>query len=219
VSISSPPSYFIGSHVARYKPRQRNPNTASVNCQRAMFGFLLIGVLATVGCTGGGFPNPNATPASASVVVSPSSVVVAAGSNTSFIAVFTPTFPVGGSVTWAVAPPTGGTITNTGVYTASAIPGNYTVTVTWTPSTPAAGTKISSSAAVQVLPVPQQGVALNPDLTQASGGVQPSGAIENTAVVGQQFPAVTSVDASGHVQSQTGFSIPVACGGSNPVCP
>jgi hypothetical protein len=173
----------------------------------------LLTVLDIAGC-GGGFPKPE-TP-SYNVSVSPSSATVAAGSTTTFAVVFTPSSPEGGSLTWSVNPPLGGTITSAGVYTASGTVGNYKVVATWTQP----GAIISGSAAVDVLPPPQLGAELNPDLIQASGAIQASGTIQNAAFIGQLVPAVISTDANGNVEVLSGFSvpIPVACGDSDTNC-
>jgi hypothetical protein len=147
-------------------------------------------------------------------------LIVAAGSTAFFIAVFTPSLPSGGSLSWAVNAPAAGTISGAGIYTASVTPGNYTVTATWTPATPSAGTIISGFATVQVLPVPQQSVVINPVMIQASGVVQAaSGGIQNAGVTRQEVPFVSSLDSSGRVQVQSGFVIPVVCAGSTTTCP
>jgi hypothetical protein len=153
------------------------------------------------------------------VSVNPSSITVAAGSTSRFIAAFIPSLPEGGTVTWSVNPVNGGTITSDGVYTASATAGNYTVVATWTPSTPSAGFTMSSTATVEVLPVPQLGAALNTDLIDASGTIQVSGPIQNTGIGGQLVPSVTSIDPSGNVQTRSGFTIPAVCTGSDTSCP
>jgi hypothetical protein len=175
-------------------------------------------MLGIAGC-GGGSQNPS--PPSYNVSVSPSSISVAAGSTTAFTAVFTPSRPAGGSLTWSVNPAKGGTITSAGAYTASGTVGDYNIVATWTPSSPAAGSSVSGSAAVDVLPPPQMGAELNPDLTQASGAIQLSGAIQNAAVVGQLVPAVISTDPndSTSVEVFSGFAVPVVCPKSDNSCP
>jgi hypothetical protein len=166
-------------------------------------------ILGLAGCgSRGGFPNP-----STNVSVNPPSIRVAAGSITTFTAVFTPSLPEGGSLTWSVNPANGGTITSAGVYTASATAGNCAVVATWTPSSSVGGTRISGSATVEVLPVPQLGAELNIDLIQASGAILVFGTIQNSAIVGQVVPSVISTDPNdnGNVQVRSGFAIPVAC--------
>jgi hypothetical protein len=167
-------------------------------------------ILGLAGC-GGGFRNPR--PPSLNVSVNPSSITVAAGSTTTFTAMFTPGLPEGGSLSWSVDPANGGAITSAGVYAASGTAGNYTVVATWTPSNLVVGTSISGSAMVEVLPMPQLGAELNTDLIQASGAIQGFGTIQNAAIVGQLVPSVISTDPNGNAQTRSGFTIPLVCGG------
>jgi hypothetical protein len=193
-----------------------------VTPRRPTLALLLI-LPALAGCASG-FPRPESPATSSSpstptkVSVSPSSVIMAAGSTTTFIAVFTPSLPSGGSTSWAVSTPAAGTISSMGVYTASATPGNYTITATWTPSVSSAGAIISGAAMVQVLPVPQQSIVINPAVTQATGAVQTSGGVQNAGIARQEVPWTSSVDSSGHVQVESGFVIPVLCAGSQTLC-
>jgi hypothetical protein len=103
----------------------------------------------------------------------------------------------------------GGTINSAGAYTASGTVGNYKVIATWTPSYPVRGAIISGLAAIDVLPPPQLGAELNPDLIQASGAIQVSGAIQNSTVVGQLVPAVISTGPNDIVEVLSGFNVPV----------
>ena len=178
-----------------------------------VLGLAGCGVTGTSPQTGFPAPGPSFT-----VSVSPLSITVAAGSNTTFSAIFTPSLPQGGSLTWSVNPANGGTISNTGVYTAPGTAGNYTVVATWTPSNPSAGSSVSASATVDVLPAPQVSAELNINLIQASGAVQVSSAIQNAGIVGQIVPSVISTDASSNVQVRNSFTIPVACSGSGTSC-
>jgi hypothetical protein len=172
-------------------------------------------MLGIAGCDGG-FPRP--APPSYNISVSPSSITVAAGSTTTFTALITPSRPEGGSLTWSVNPAKGGTITSAGAYTASGTVGSYMVVATWTPSN-LAGASISGSAAVGVLPPPQLGAELNPDLVQASGAIQVSGATQNAVVVGQLLPSVISTDRNDSVEVRSGFTFPVVCSESDDSCP
>ncbi len=97
--------------------------------------------------------------------------------------------------------------------------GNYSVIATWTPSGAAGGKITSGSATVQVLPAPQVGADLNPNLIQASGTIQVSNGIQNAGVMGQLVPSVTSTDSGNHVQVRSGFTIPVDCTASGSNCP
>lgn len=176
-------------------------------------------VLGATGCRDIAPTQGGPQPPSTSVSVTPSSITVAAGSTTTFTALFTPGVPEGGSLTWSVNPASGGTITSSGDYTASTTAGNYTIVATWTPSNSAAGTTISGSATVEVLPVPQPEAELNTGAVLASGANQASGRIQNAAIVGQVFPFVRSTDPEGDVQASSGFTIPVVCKGSDATCP
>ena len=160
-------------------------------------------------------PPPNST----TISVSPPSARVAAGATITFTASINASNPQAGSVTWSINPASGGTITSSGVYTASGNAGSYIVTATWAPFNPAGGAAISSSVTVVVLPAPQLVFQLNPNIIQAYGANQGAGAIQNGAVAGQLFPSVTSTDPSGNIQSRSGLNIPVACTASGTICP
>src|ERR1700691_2369967 len=117
--------------------------------QRRLNRFIFaLAWIATVGLTGcAGYISPN--PHSVTLAVNPASVIVAGGSTTRFTVVYTPSQPEGGSLTWAVIPATGGTITSNGVYTASGTPGQYTVVATWTAKDFAKNGTFNSSASVE----------------------------------------------------------------------
>jgi len=185
-----------------------------MTCRKRIAFALPWVMLGLAGC-GDGFPNPK-TP-SYNLAVNPSSITVVAGSTTTFAAVFTPSQPAGGSLTWSVNPAQGGSITSAGVYTASSNAGSYSVIATLT-STAGGGAAISGSAAVTVLPPPQLGAELNIDLVQASGAIQVAPSLQNAAVVGQIVPYVESANSSSSVQVYSGFDIPVVCPGSDKGC-
>jgi hypothetical protein len=188
---------------------------------RVVLGLPLIVLclaLLLTGCSpgaGSGFPSPNSAPTAISV--SPSSAIVAEGSATTFAVTYTPAVPATGSLTWSVVPVTGGTITNGGVFTASATAGTYSIIATWTPSSGKTNA-ISGAATVEVLPAPQIGAELNPNFVQAWGGLQTYGTVQNGVVIGQPLPSVTSSDPNGNIQTRSGFTIPVACAGSTTDC-
>jgi len=176
-------------------------------------------MLALAGC---GHNSPNgsspSSPAPGTISVSPSSITVNPGSTTTFTAEFTPSLPLGGSLTWSVNPANGGTITSAGFFTAAGTAGNYAVVATWTPSIGAAGTIISGSATVKVLPAPQSDAELNLNFVLASGTNQSYGKIQNIAIVGQLVPFAVPLDPHSSVQIRTGFTIPVTCSGLDPSC-
>jgi uncharacterized protein YjdB len=184
----------------------------TMTCLNRIALALPVVVLSIVGCAG----RPPSPKSPTVVSVNPPSITVAAGSTTTFAAVFTPDSPEGGSLTWSVNPASGGTINDAGVYTASGTAGNYSVVATWTPAS-SSGRKINGSATADVLPAPQLGAALNPDLVQASGASQGNGLIQNGAIAGQSNAFVISADPNGNIQVRSGFVIPVACA-ANPGC-
>ena len=181
--------------------------------QRILVVFALTVVVAGIAdcgngsATENGFPNPKPLPVS--LTVEPSSVTVAVGSTTTFSA--SPSPPQGFSVVWSVSPATAGTITNSGILTASATAASGMVVASWLPANPLTGRPVTGSASVTVLqPTPP-----NTDMTQASGVIQASGSIENAAVAGERLGIVVSTDASGNTQSRSGLPVPVPCTGSN----
>jgi hypothetical protein len=179
---------------------------------------LLLIAFGLTGCSGGFFGS-KAPAAVTKLSVDPAAITVDAGSTTTFTGVFAPVSPTDGSLTWSITPVDGGTITDAGVYTASATAGPYTILATWTPPNSTAAVILKGSASVAVLAVPQLDSVISPDQVQASGGNQTAGAIQNGAVVGEGIPAVLAVDSSGDIQVRSGFVVPAACPGSDAVCP
>lgn len=173
--------------------------------------------LCLAGC-GGGFAAPGSASGPTKLSVHPASATVAAGSTTTFMGVFTPTAPTGGSLTWSITPVNGGTVSSTGIYTASSTAGPYSVVATWTPSGPGAAVIIKGSATVSVLAVPQLGSVISPDQVQASGANQVAGPNQNGAISGQGVPAVVAVDSANDIQDRSSFPVPAPCPGSNTVC-
>jgi len=181
----------------------------------AVIGFGLCFVIPGIGCgsgssSGNGFSKP--TPVPVTLAVSPSSIAVLTGSTATFTA--SPSPPQGFSLSWSVNPPSAGTITSSGVFTASQTAGSYIVVATWIPNSSSLGNRITGSATVMVL----QPAALNLDLIEASGLLATAAGIQNASVVGENLPAVTSTDPSGKTQANTGFPIPVLCPQSDPGC-
>ena len=111
--------------------------------------------LGVAGC--GGVPNskPSPAPASNKLSVTPASITVAAGSTTTFTAVFTLPAAAAGSLSWSVTPVDAGTITGGGILTASATAGQYIVVATWTPANPSTAAILKGLATVEILAVPQ----------------------------------------------------------------
>jgi hypothetical protein len=188
-----------------------NRRAVQIRINRITLALITLGL---AGCAGYIPPNPH----SVTLAVNPASAIVDTGSTTRFTVVYTPSQPEGGSLTWAVIPATGGTITDKGAYTASETPGQYTVVATWTAEDVAKNGTFNNSASVQILPVPQSGAVLNPELVEASSAEQNGGAIQNGVVVGQPIPFVNSVDPNGNIEVQSGFIPPIECAGSDSDC-
>jgi hypothetical protein len=204
------PSVF--SHRVPAQTRALKSRTKQ-RAQRILVVFALTFVVAGLAdcgngsATENGFPNPKPLPVS--LTVEPSSVTVAAGTATTFTA--SPSPPQGFSVVWSVSPATAGTITNSGIFTASATAASGMVVASWLPSNPLTGKPTTGSASVTVLqPTPP-----STDMAQASGVIQTSGSIENAAIAGERLETVVSTDPSGNTQSRSGFPVPVPCTGSN----
>ena len=183
----------------------------------SLIGVSLI-VLSMTGC-GGGSSGVTAPPPGTKLSVSPASITVDAGSATTFMGVFAPIAPAGGSLTWSITPVDGGTITSAGVLTSSATAGNYAVLATWTPSLSTKATILMGSATVKVLAVPQLDSVVSPGQVQATGANQAAGAIQNGAVAGPAVPSVLATDSFGNTQVLSGFTIPTSeCNGFIEVC-
>jgi hypothetical protein len=187
-----------------------------IRYERVILAVPLIALRVT-GC-GGGFSASKLPSAVTSLSVKPASITVDAGSTTTFMGVFAPISPAGGSLTWSIAPVDGGTITDAGVYTASSTAGQYTILATWTPPNSTAAVILKGLANVAILAVPQLDSVISPDQVQASGANQTPGAIQNGAIVGQGIPAVLAIDSSGDIQVRSGFAVPAAYPGSDTVC-
>jgi hypothetical protein len=184
-----------------------------------LLDLILLGLLALGLTACGGDSVTVHPPPGEKLSVSPPSITVDAGSATTFVGVFAPTVPTGGSLTWSITPVNGGTITGAGVYTASATAGQYNVLATWTPSLSSKAAILKGSSTVTLLPVPQLDSVISLDLVQASGANQSAGAIQEGAIAGQGFPSVLSIDSGGNTQALSGFWIPSSqCNGSSPVC-
>ncbi|WLT31442.1 Ig-like domain-containing protein [Geothrix sp. PMB-07] len=113
--------------------------------------------------------------------------------------------PWGQEVTWSVLPASAGTISTTGLFTASATPGAATVFAVWTKDV-----RYTASTGVSVLPPPAP-AEISPNLTQASGAQQVVTGTDttNAAVVGETVPSVTAVSVNGAIKVRHGFNPPV----------
>ncbi len=129
--------------------------------------------------------------------VSPATATVTGGQTQQFTA----SLPWGGTVLWSVVPATGGSINASGLFTASAIPGQYSIIAMWS------GDVRYTAMATATVPPLTPLMLSTPDLVAASGRQQGSanGQIQNATVVGEPVPAVQAADVSGTVQVRHGF--------------
>lgn len=155
-------------------------------------------------------PNPQPLPVALTVI--PSSIALVEGTTTTFSA--SPNPPQGFSLVWSVSPASGGTITNSGVFTAAQTAEICNVVAAWVPTSPSVGNQITGAATVTVL----RPVALNLDLIQAAGAIETSSTTQNAAIVGENISGVTSTDPTGKTQLRSGFPIPVPCTQADPNC-
>ena len=183
---------------------------------RILVPLALISAIAGIPSCGSGshvencFPNPQPLPVALTVI--PSSIALVEGTTTTFSA--SPNPPQGFSLVWSVSPASGGTITNSGVFTAAQTPEICNVVAAWVPTSPSVGNQITGAATVTVL----RPVALNLDLIQAAGAIETSSTTQNAAIVGENISGVTSTDPTGKTQLRSGFPIPVPCIRADPNC-
>lgn len=111
--------------------------------------------------------------------------------------------PWGGTVTWEVQPATGGVIDPNGLFLAGTTPGSYQVIATL-----AGFSRLTVATPVTVLPPPPP-TSITADQVQGSSApAQKAGAMENAALPGAAFPAVTATDPSGQLSLRHGFKPP-----------
>ena len=105
---------------------------------------------------------------------------------------------------WSVLPPSAGSISGSGLFTASATPGTCTVIAVWPKDV-----RYTASATLTIYPPPAP-VVSTPNYTQTSGTQQTTstGGIADANVVGESFPATTSRSADGTLQVRHGFTPP-----------
>ncbi len=166
--------------------------------RRALNLLVPAALLLTLACGGGSkTTGDQVNTANQVMTVSPAVASVAPGQTLQFTA----TIPWGGSATWAVLPATGGTFTGNGLFTASAVQGQYRIVAMWN-----SDVRYTASATATVLPPPLPADS-TPDLVSASGAQSAGGPAptRNTAVVGEPVPATRAADASGTLQVRHGF--------------
>ncbi len=154
-----------------FKPRF----TATRRSRQSAMLLLVLMAFCNLGCPGGSGPGPQRV----SIAISPKTASVAFGGNQAFSTTVTGTSDT--AVTWSVQEgAAGGTITNSGVYTAPAMAGTYHVVATSVAS--------SSSSATAVVTVTPVVVAISP----ATASLVPDGSQTFTATVtGAANTAVT----------------------------
>jgi hypothetical protein len=108
-----------------------------------------------------------------------------------------------GGLTWAVLPTTAGTITSSGVFTASTSQGPVQILAVWNQDA-----RYTATAQATILPPPPPADS-TPTLVSANGAKQgsSSGTSQNASVAGESVPAATATDAAGHSQLRHGFSL------------
>ena len=113
--------------------------------------------------------------------------------------------PAGSEASWAVRPEAGGTVTASGLFTASGSPGQYTLV-----AMARKDVRYTATAQITILPAPPP-VASTPGLVQASGAPQasPDGRLRTAGVVGETVPQARSEGAGGAVQVRHGFAPPI----------
>jgi hypothetical protein len=107
-------------------------------------------------------------------------------------------------VSWSALPTTGGTMAATGLFTASAIPGTYTITAQLNQNA-----QLTATTTLTILPVPPASrVSVN--LIEAKGADQSggNGVLNNDAIVGEPFQSQVSSNPSGSVSVRHGFTPP-----------
>ncbi|HJV49323.1 MAG TPA: hypothetical protein VJ549_08625 [Geothrix sp.] len=158
-------------------------------------------LLLALGCFGTNRSSDRAGTVNGKVTLLPESPSVVAGQTIQFSA----TTPWGNDVIWSVVPASEGSISSTGLFTASATPGTATVFAVW-----AKDVRYAASTTLTVL-APGLPAVISPNLVQAFGTPQtvPGTTISNAAVGGEAIPAKTAASADQSIQVRHGFEPPV----------
>ena len=155
-------------------------------------------LLLTLACGGGSHATGDqVNTANQVMTVSPAVASVAPGQSLQFTA----TIPWGGTATWAVLPATGGSFSGNGLFTASAVQGQYRIVAMWNNDV-----RYTASATATILPPPPPADS-TPEIVSASGAQQSGagGQSKNSGVVGEAVPAKTATDTSGTLVLRHGF--------------
>ena len=160
-------------------------------------GLLLLGL----GCFGTNHSSDRAGTVNGRMTILPESPSLLPGQTVQFSA----STPWGSGAIWSVLPATAGSISTTGLFTASSTPGHATVYAVWTKDV-----RYTASTGLSVL-APPAPAEISPNLVQSFGAQQtvPGTAIANAVVVGETIPAVAATTSNGVIQVRHGFDPPV----------
>lgn len=162
---------------------------------------LLALLLLVLGCFGTNKSSDRAGAVNGNMAILPEAPSLLPGQTVQFSA----STPWGNEVTWSVLPASSGTISTTGLFTASASRGAATVFAVWSKDV-----RYTASTGISVLSPPAPAEA-SPNLTQASGAQQtvPGTNLANAAVLGEAVPAATALSTNGAIKVRHGFDPPV----------
>lgn len=167
---------------------------------RRLFWVPLGCVLLGLGCYSDHLSSDRAGTVNEKMTILPERPSLLAGKTVQFSA----STPWGTEAIWSVVPASAGTISTTGLFTASTTPGSATVFAVW-----AKDVRYTANTAVLVLG-PAAPAESSPNLAQTFGAQQTVAgtAITNAAVVGETVPAITATTANGAVKVRHGFDPP-----------
>ena len=169
-----------------------------MSCPR--FLLLLALPLLGLGCAGSRPSGDQAGTLNGVLVISPANASLIVNQTLQFQA----STPWGAGAIWSVQPPSAGTITPGGLFTASATPGTFTVLAMWDRDV-----RYAASTQLTLLPQPPPNPS-TPSMVQAEGGLGTGaqGTINVFAVLGEDVPAVVSGSPNQAIQVRHGFLPP-----------
>jgi hypothetical protein len=158
-------------------------------------------LLLSLGCGGDRSTGDRAGTVNWTLAIRPVAPSLATGQSVPFQA----PSPWGGVDQWSVVPASAGTITSTGLFTASGAATTCTVFAVWSQDV-----RYAASTIVTILPAPPPAVS-SPEFVQTFGAEQtvPDGSIANAAIVDEPIPAIVSASAGGLIQIRHDFLPPV----------
>jgi len=174
------------------------PGPTRPNARTAAAGIAASLLLGVSGCGGSSAPRWDGPTHSGSIT--PLSAQVAAGTTLQFTA----NGPVGVPVGWTLDPPTLGTISPTGLFTAAGATGSGTVKAVWATYIPVWASARVTLVAARTGQAPASG---NPGTEPASGGSQTNSAgnLTDHAIIGEVLAPTTATSANGQLVNRTGF--------------